>query len=297
MKILLATDFSPASDAMIGEVQARPWPEGTEALILHVVDVMVGGPGRLDLSPYIERQTEEAKGRLQAAAARLSSTKISVSTDVIDGHSAVAVPDYARDWKADLVLLGSHGQSALARFLLGSVAVSTLRHAPCSVEIVRGAEKEGAGVKGFKILLATDGSECSHSAARSIAERPWPERTEVEVLCVSGFSLQPIGSEYVPPEVVDQLLEDNLKQSWRAADEAQQILQPSKLKVAPKVITGLPKAVIVGEAADWKADLIVVGSHGHRGLERILVGSVSEAVAIHAPCSVEVAKTTSLVST
>ena len=290
MKIVLATDFSPASDAMIARVQARPWPEGTEALILHIVDVMVGGPGRLDLSPYIERQTDEAKARIQAAAARLSSTKISVSTDVIDGHSAVAVADYARDWKADLILLGSHVQSALARFLLGSVAVSTLRHAPCSVEIVRGAEKERAGVEGLKILLATDGSECSRSAAQSITERPWPEGTEVEVLCVAGFSLQAIGSEYVPPEAIDQLVEDDLKQSWSAAEAAQQIIQLSGLKVAPKVITGIPKAVIVGEAADWKADLIIVGSHGHRGLERILVGSVSEAVAIHAPCSVEVVR-------
>jgi nucleotide-binding universal stress UspA family protein len=49
-----------------------------------------------------------------------------------------------------------------------------------------------------------------------------------------------------------------------------------------------PKSIIMDEAEKWGADLIVVGSHGHRGIERFLLGSVSEGVALHAKCSVEV---------
>jgi len=289
MRVILATDFSPASNAVIDEFKSRSWPAGSEALLLHVVDVMVGGPGRMDLTPYIQKETVEAKVQLKTIAAQLSTASITVSTDVIDGHSAVLVADYAKDWNADLIMVGSHGQNALTRFLLGSVAASTLRHAHCSVELVR-PRAAGRSAAGMRLLLATDGSEHSKLAAQSIARLPWPKDSEIEILSVAGFSTPPIGSEYVPPTIVDKLLDDSLKESWGLVEQSKLIIEPTGLKIFPKVITGLPKAVIVAEADDWRADLVILGSHGRRGLERILVGSVSESVAIHAHCSVEVVR-------
>jgi nucleotide-binding universal stress UspA family protein len=76
-----------------------------------------------------------------------------------------------------------------------------------------------------------------------------------------------------------------------AISEALQIVKAAGLRTCDEALIGDPKARIVDEAKEWEADLVVVGSHGRRGIERVLQGSVSEAVAMHAPCSVEVIRT------
>ena len=82
------------------------------------------------------------------------------------------------------------------------------------------------------------------------------------------------------------------KHSQDAIARARQIMAPSSLAVteALSVLLDTPKRIIVGEAVEWEADLIVVGSHGRQGIGRFLVGSVSEAVAIGSECSVEVVR-------
>lgn len=69
------------------------------------------------------------------------------------------------------------------------------------------------------------------------------------------------------------------------------------MKITTEVLSGSPKRVILEEAEAFGADLIVVGSHGHGALERFLLGSVSQAVALHAKCSVEIVRTRSNVRT
>jgi nucleotide-binding universal stress UspA family protein len=64
----------------------------------------------------------------------------------------------------------------------------------------------------------------------------------------------------------------------------------AQLKVITETKDGRAKDVILDEAETWGADLIVVGSHGYHGLRRFLLGSVSQAVAAHAPCSVEIVR-------
>ena len=104
-----------------------------------------------------------------------------------------------------------------------------------------------------------------------------------------GFSVEdervpveePIGESDGPREVY-------VTREERAVREAKEILANAGLKLTGAVVSGYPKAAIVDEAKVWGADLIVVGAHGRRGLELLLMGSVSEAVAMHTHCSVEV---------
>jgi len=165
-------------------------------------------------------------------------------------------------------------------------------HAPCSVEIVRAKEGKPPGV--HKILLATDGSEFSERAARSIAERPWPEGTEIEVMSVVELHLGTTQALFEPPFVDNDQLElqraRGMKRAEDAVASAVEILSKAFPKVSESISVLLdgPKSVIIDAADKRGADLIVVGSHGHRGIERFLLGSVSEGVALHAKCSVEV---------
>ncbi len=115
----------------------------------------------------------------------LSRPGLEVLSDIQSGYPKKAIPDFAREWKADLVMVGSRGLGAVSRFFLGSVAQAVLRSAPCSVEIVRSASADSpASSHAMKILLATDGSECSEIAVRSVANRPWPAGSEIKIISV-----------------------------------------------------------------------------------------------------------------
>ncbi len=218
----------------------------------------------------------------------------------MEGHPRIAVADYAKKWRTDFVLVGSHGASGLARFLLGSVAQATLRRSPCSVEIVRRAAQESAAISsGMKILLATDGSECSMAAVTSVAGRPWPNGSQIRLISAIPVILavgasHPLPPFYLPSDVFETLQTQARSRAEEAVERAHQILREAHIE---PVKTGfLPigdaRQVILEEAKDWGADLIVVGSHGYHGIDKLMLGSVSESVAMHAHCSVEVIRET-----
>src|SRR5579864_7231334 len=181
MKVLVAVDNSEASRAVLQEVATRPWPPKSCVEVLNVVEpahlwtVSQTAQEAMRLSAeLVRRATEELQGR------GVEATGLS-----LQGDPKRVILDRAEETKADFLFVGSKGVSELARFLLGNVASAVVRHAPCSVEIVRTHKPPGV----HKILLATDGSEFSERAARSIAERPWPAGTEAGVLSVVELTM------------------------------------------------------------------------------------------------------------
>ena len=217
---------------------------------------------------------------------------------VLEGHPRIAVAEYAKEWGADLVLVGSHGASGLVRFLLGSVAQAALRRSPCSVEIVRRSAQDSATAStAMKILIGTDGSDCSIAAVRSVAQRPWPPGSQMRVISVVPLIIPfgetisvPFAPVYPPPDLVETIEKQARDRAEEAVARARQILSEARIKAieANFLPVGDARQVILDQAKDWNADLIVVGSHGYRGIDRFMLGSVSESVAMHAHCSVEV---------
>jgi nucleotide-binding universal stress UspA family protein len=145
----------------------------------------------------------------------------------------------------------------------------------------------------MKILLAVDGSTFSDSAVEQIANRPWPDGTEVDVLSVSEQPGYPMGETAALPSSYYEEMEKLAREQAQAAiDKALEALRSNKssLRVTNNVVPGHPAQKILDRAEHWGADLIVVGSHGYRGFKRLLLGSVSQAVASHAKCSVEIVR-------
>lgn len=293
MKILIATDGSPASQIVLSEIAVRPWPTATELRLLHVVDSALYAT----VPSLIEPAVKSARETLQKAGESLERPGIEVSMVVAEGHPARNIVEEAKVWRADFIFVGSRGLGPVGRFLLGSTASAVLRKAPCAVEIVRcpRRDRHPGRNQGRRILLATDGSNCSQRAVESVAERPWPVGSEFRVTSVPVFARPDLEAGYVDTASWEAIRGSAMEDADRAVEEALDQLKRAQLTADGSVPEGLegPRALILDEAEQWKADLIVAGSHGRHGWDRLLLGSVSETVALHAPCSVEVIRANS----
>ncbi len=282
MKILVAVDSSQESTMAAREAASRLWPAGTAVRVISVVE------------PIYEWSTQELEVALhqsgeqtvQSAAQYFKQAGLNTTTAVLAGDPKAVIVNEAAQMHADFIVIGAHSTHGVMQFLLGGVARAIARLAACSVEIVR----RSPGTEPLKILLATDGSDCSKEAARSIAQRPWPAGTAFRILSVVEPSAPLFRAPYFSPDKMEELRGKDMLRAQEAVSSAESILcgagmEPSTTIAVP---AATPKELILSEAAEWNADLIVVGSHGRRGIHRLLLGSVSEAIALHANCSVEI---------
>lgn len=151
MKILLAIDGSPCSDAAVEEVSRRPWPDGSSIKVLTAFELPTPPTPEgwaLPLTYFEEMDValrKQAQNIVDGAIAKLKPKlpkTISLDAQILVGSPRAAILDEAESWGADLIVVGSHGYRAWERFLLGSVSQSVVSHAKCSVEVIRCSRKE-----------------------------------------------------------------------------------------------------------------------------------------------------------
>ncbi|MBI3948852.1 MAG: universal stress protein [Acidobacteria bacterium] len=138
----------------------------------------------------------------------------------------------------------------------------------------------------LKILLAIDDSKFSEAATQAVLRQFRSQDTEVRVLHVVEpvhVVVTDVIHGYIPD--MEAVRQAQLKEAGELVERVARVLQDAGMRVSTAVSDGDPKLKIIDYAAEWEADLIVVGSHGRKGLERLLLGSVSAAVANHARCS------------
>ena len=145
----------------------------------------------------------------------------------------------------------------------------------------------------MKILLATDGSAHSKAMVKQFAGRIFAPKTRVLIISAYERSYMVYGSTMGAMNEYNAETDKLLQKSAEAATEnAATILRKvnPKLSISTAVVEGSPKVVILEEAEKFGANLIVVGSHGHGVVAGFLLGSVSQSVALHAKCSVEIVR-------
>lgn len=314
MKILIGYDGSECADAALDDLAQAGLPAAAEAHIMSVAEVWLPPPppsvdeiveearhanSPADLQREFARGCAAAKEALRLAErardrvqSRFPNWKVSANSSC--GSAAWEVVAKADEWKPDLIVVGSHGRTALGRFVLGSVSQRVLTEARCSVRIARGRVEEPNSP--VRIIVGTDGSEASEEALKAVAGRNWPVGSEVKVVLVDDPLAPELLGKLIPPfaEVLAEDRRAGMAWAERIAKRARELLQASSIKVSCKVRFGDPKQELCKAAEEWGADCIFVGSAGFSNrLERFVLGSVSAAVAARAHCSVEVVRRSS----
>jgi nucleotide-binding universal stress UspA family protein len=311
MKLLIAYDGSESASAALDDLTHAGLPTEGEALVMTVAEVWLPppppsayeivemardpqGPRSLERRYMAGSQAVVAADKLATEAAERF--KSSFPNWRVKHESAWGSPTYelfstAEEFKADLILVGSHGRSALGQLFLGSISQWLLNEAACSVRVARGKLDEPDFP--VRLVVGVDGSQNASLAVEQIAARSWPEKSEVRVVTVDQ-PLEPIlVGEFVPAvkQSVKECNKEENEESRRLVNLLAQRLRENGLRAEGVVTSGDPKRMLVQYAEDWRADCIFIGATGlSNRLERFLLGSTAGAVAARARCSVEVVR-------
>jgi nucleotide-binding universal stress UspA family protein len=311
MRILIGYDGSKCADAALDDLGRAGLPENAEAQILSTAEVWLPPPPPssyeiieqarqvkvpADLKRIYSKECEAAKEALslaQRAQERLKAIfpKWEVSADSACGSPAWELVSKADLWRPDLIVVGSHGRTALGRFVLGSVSQRVLTEARCSVRVARGRVEEPDTP--VRLIIGVDGSPGSATAVQAVAARYWPPKSEAKLVAVDDPLLPDYVGEVIPPlaNIIEEDKQEELTWATKIAKESAALLAHTRLKVTQVLREGDPKHELPKAAEEWGADCIFIGSTGFSNrLERFMLGSVSAAVTARAHCSVEVVR-------
>jgi nucleotide-binding universal stress UspA family protein len=293
MKILIAYDGSEGAESAIDDLKRAGLPRRAEAVVLTIVEEMIPMPasiGGVDTT-FAKSLLEEEKDSL--ALARRARSRIQslfpgweILVDAGIGSPGSEIIARADEWIPDLIVVGSHGRTALGRMFFGSVSQKVINEAHCSVRVARGRIVEPDVPA--RIIVGVDGSEEADAAVDEIASRNWPDGSEVRI--VNSAWTIPATSDPGTAVNLEEWVARETERVNKVVEGAAEKLGSVGLKVSIVVKEREPKALLCGEAEEMMADCIFVGARGMGRLERFLIGSVSLGVAARAHCSVEVVR-------
>ncbi|MDE3034840.1 MAG: universal stress protein [Nitrospirota bacterium] len=286
MRVLLAIDASPDSRNAAGMIKHLAVPPDLH--VLNVVDVealkhaydspeMPAGyyeTYRQEVSEVAERVLHEMKAELAPHASHI---RLIADT----GDAAESIIQTAEEARAGLVILGQRGMTATPTFLLGGVSQKVATYAPCSVLIVKEPQPTLD-----RILLALDGSDESTKAVQFLARAPFKGPMRVTAVLVwPGHHAGLLGPA--------KGLRDMRSAAKTARAQGEALLRSTVAPLSGKPyevetewLQGDPAFSLIEAAARHQAQMIVLGARGMKAVKRFLLGSVSQKVLVHAPCSV-----------
>ena len=295
MRILVATDGSACADHARVLVGSVPWPAETMIRLVAAIEegpALFGSPWIPAVTPDADRYEEEAvdhlRGVLERGAVALAGPGRTVETVLLRASPAKAIVEEMREWAPDLTVLGSRGHGPVETTLLGSTSSAVVDHATSPVLIARGERVTRA-------ILAEDGSLGARDGEALIIG--WPLFAGVPVDVVSVVDVAAPWRTGIAPTMFGQAM-DVYADMITSAHETHEALAASttaRLRAAGvtaemELREGDPATELVAAATESGTDLIVIGSRGHTGITRLVLGSVAHSILTHAHCSVLVVR-------
>ena len=287
-RILVPIDFSRLSLKAIPYALAISRQFGAEVHLLHVTDVTQQPPPSLLTLPVVP-QTEWDQRFLKRLKALVLKYRTDCKVSALEPRTGVAYEEIcaaARDLKADLIVVATHGYTGYKRIMLGSTAERVIQHSTCPVLVVRGhaSHWNGAGEArtrtGFrlaKILIPTDFSDCSNTAFTYASALARDFNAELRLVHVINPHWYPFGDKYSSLEAA-RLIEEGSRAAQR---QMRSMAATSNVRYSVRVVHGSP-AIEICHATNEDADLIVISTHGRTGIGHVLMGSVAEHVVRYA---------------
>jgi nucleotide-binding universal stress UspA family protein len=285
MKIVVAVDWSDQALNAVQEVCNLYEPK--ELTLVHAVDLGLLESPVMAQAMNLQGYDDFRKGMLDAGQQLMEQTAKLVPPAVPSvkqvcklGRPARVVLDAVASAAADLVVVGSRGRGRMAELMLGSVSHRILQHAPCSTLIVKRPLKTLR-----KALVAVEGPDDSIRLREWLHTHPFLKPVDLDVISVvpTPHAGDPVAFPYFPlwNETATNFAKGLARDLARSLDGA-------RYRASHQVFQGRPADVIGRESA--AADLLIVGSHSRKGVDRFLLGSVSHAVSHRAACSVLVVR-------
>jgi nucleotide-binding universal stress UspA family protein len=296
MKVIIGYDGSTHADNAIDDLQWAGMPSKVDAIVLSAVEwptieaIRSWGMVETDFSPEWIRRMNKAEEVAQAGCHRLQRMfpEWNIEMEFSAENPALAILERAKSNLADLadlIVVGTHGRSAVGRALLGSVSMKVVREAPCAVRVARVSRHNNP----LRLIIGVDGSAESEAAVSEMCRRFWPIGTESRIVAVHEVMV-PVHAARVAigDGICDRIHEEQLIHLKSAIDHATERLHEAGVLTTPVIEQGDPRDVLLNQARVWNADSVFVGSRGMGRVEGMLIGTVSEATVAHAPCTVEV---------
>lgn len=266
MKVLVAIDNKPSSQAIVDALIKMHWADGTE---IHVITVRHSHHANLNASE------QEELNHIEQLAVELHDTlkNCEVSFLAREGDAKAQIVKEANDLGADLIVIGSNCKNTLERVLLGSVSEGVINEVHCPVIVAKTpcclAREASPGFK--NILFPIDNSVYSDVVIGWLAKFHWSQDTRF-IVCAAV-------EEHTNMKPVEERLQSR-------ANRLAQLLGSSNVVV--DIVLAEPKAGILELAGKYYADLIAIGSHHRHGLKKLLLGNLASAVSHDAACAVAV---------
>ncbi|NNF04793.1 MAG: universal stress protein, partial [Rhodothermales bacterium] len=293
-KVLIPTDFSDcARNALAHALYLTKRYDG-EIHLLHAVELPTIAvtdmpPDMFDIEE--ERALERMEDLLEEHAvhqARTSRVHTAVRPGKPTEPAAEVILDYAEDAEIDMIVMGTHGRRGARRLLLGSVAEQVIRGAECPVFAVRETEKAWPLPSVDTILVPVDFSAGTDDVINEAIDLAGHYDAAIRLLHVVDIDTYPHYGIAVDPVI--ELAEKTAQAARKELEKIADRITVGHLAVFVSVERGHAASTISEYAVDCDVDLIVLGSHGRSGLDRLLLGSVAEKTLRMAHCPVVVVR-------
>ena len=302
MKVLIAVDGSEGGWEAVHQVGGLISPEMDQGALYYSPPEVRFPRGAAPTADVIERAKTTLADAVFAEAVQRLPEPARDKVHKIVGHQNPrnGILAAADDWRADLIAVGARGGATLEQLLLGSVSQSVVHHATIPVLVARAGAGKKSGTS-QNVLVAWDDSKHSQRTKELLGKLTWTPGTVGRLIHV----IEPMFVGQLPPwleKMARDATTEPMAQAWVKEHEAEKRHKAEQLAAlrldlptafrdaAPIVSEGYPSEQILKAVSRERIDLVVVGAKGKGAIERLMLGSTSEKVLSHAPCSVLVVR-------
>lgn len=274
----LLNELTPLKDAQVRLLYVKEELPAAE----HMLRTLAVSHEELD-----QKVTGHAKEVLDSIQASVKNYGAGTSVEIVGGPAAMMIEQVARDEKFDMIAITPGSSDSIDKFLLGRVSAKVVRHAPCTVILLRGEVADHID----SIVVGIDGSEHATQSLRSAINAFSLKEKGSKIYLVNVVTVNPIFTMMSPITFISAV-EGNLRMSGETLlAEAETVCKHAGIDNIEMVLReGNTVTELIHVAQEKSANLIVVGSQGKNAVEHFLMGSTSTRLANHAPCPVAIFK-------